>query len=159
MIKRNIVGIDNGVSGSIGIIQDGEYSQQPTPVIKQQDYTKKKKLVSRVDIHKFIEILRGVPDPYIVVERPMINPGRFQASLSAIRCLESMKNVFDLYGYSHSFIDSKDWQKVMLPSGTKGDKELKKASLDIGTRLFPHLTTKTDFDGILIAEFVRRRGW
>ena len=34
------------------------------------------------------------------------------------------------------YIDSKEWQKELLPSGCKGE-ELKTASRDIGCRLFP----------------------
>ena len=56
------------------------------------------------------------------------------------------------------YVDSKDWQKVLLPKGTKGSDELKKASLDIGNRLFPQFADNKhkDRDGILIAEYGRR---
>ena len=50
-------------------------------------------------------------------------------------------------------------QKDMLPKGCKGE-ELKKASLDIGNRLFPSFKTvkHPDRDGLLIAEWARRKG-
>ena len=61
-------------------------------------------------------------------------------------------------GIPYQFIDSREWQSVMLPKGTKGSDLLKKASYDIGKRLFPGLVEKQkDADSLLIAEFVRRR--
>jgi hypothetical protein len=45
----------------------------------------------------------------------------------------------------------------LLPKGIKGSDELKKASLDVGVRLFPKLPLKKDADGILIAEYMRRK--
>jgi hypothetical protein len=46
----------------------------------------------------------------------------------------------------------------MLPKGVAGE-ELKKASLDIGNRLFPMFTEfkHPDRDGLLIAEYARRQ--
>jgi hypothetical protein len=56
------------------------------------------------------------------------------------------------------YVDSKDWQKEMLPKGTQGE-ELKKASLDISNRLFPMYADfkHPDRDGLLIAEYARRK--
>jgi len=49
---------------------------------------------------------------------------------------------------------------VMLPHGVKGPAELKKASADIGKRLFPGQTEAIDkhkdADGLLMAEWARR---
>lgn len=47
--------------------------------------------------------------------------------------------------------------KALLPKGCSGE-ELKKASLDIGNRLFPQFDNikHPDRDGILIAEYARR---
>lgn len=88
----------------------------------------------------------------------MINPTRFTASICAVRCFESELSLIELMGCRHLFIDSKKWQSDMLPSGCKGE-ELKKASLDIGNRLFPNLSDfkHTDRDGLLIAEWARRK--
>ena len=61
--------------------------------------------------------------------------------------------------FSYEYIDSKEWQKVLLQKGVKGP-ELKKASQDIGCRLFPKLKDiiikQKDADGILIAEYCKR---
>ena len=48
----------------------------------------------------------------------------------------------------------------MLPKGIEGSAELKKASKDIGCRLFPSqadlINKHKDADGLLIAEWARR---
>jgi len=86
----------------------------------------------------------------------MVNPGRFQASISAMRALEATLNVLEFLELPHQYIDSKEWQKVMLPSGLKGADQMKKASQSIGKRLFPSITCTPDADGLLIAEWARR---
>ena len=49
----------------------------------------------------------------------------------------------------------------MLPSGIKGSKELKEASLQVGIRMFPFLKEtikkQKDADGILIAKYMQRK--
>ena len=53
----------------------------------------------------------------------------------------------------------KIWQKKLLPQGCKGE-DLKRASEDIGLRLFPSLRPvikkHKDADALLIAEWARR---
>ena len=161
-MKRTYIGIDNGVSGSIGIITpEGDSFSFKTPIKTEQDYTKKKKIVSRIDVDQLMAELRDRKNPFVVIERPMVNPKMFNATLSAVRALEATLAVLEILGLPYRFIDSKEWQKALLPEGTKGSVELKKASLDIGTRLFPGCKDyfKGDADGLLIAEHVRRQGW
>ena len=155
------VGIDNGVSGTIGIVGEGiEPIFVKTPVKKEQDYTKTKKIITRLDYSKFMELFSGLNknDICVVMERVMVNPTRFAATVSALRCHEAELIMIELLGCKHMFIDSKEWQKAMLPKGCTGD-ELKKASLDIGNRLFPQFEDikHPDRDGILIAEYARRK--
>lgn len=157
------IGIDNGVTGSIGIVgkELTYYEFMETPITFGQDYTKAKKNVSRVNVTTFAEVihtLKGYGLCVAVLERPMKNPARFDATCSAMRALEAELTVLELYDVPYMFIDSKEWQKEMLPKGVVGTKELKKASLDIGKRLFPEIKNKhPDRDGILIAEYARRR--
>ena len=162
-IKKVYLGIDNGVSGSIGIITPTEISNHKTPVFTQQDYVKKKANITRVDTIELLRILKEAIGDYkteevvIGIERPMVNPQRFVATKSALRALEATLVTIEQLGLPYQFLDSKEWQKVMLPKGATGE-ELKTVSLDIGKRLFPHLDTKglKDFDGILIAEYLRK---
>lgn len=155
------VGLDNGVSGTIGIVGEGiDPVFVKTPVKKEQDYTKAKKIITRLDYSKFMELFSGLNknDVCVVMERVMVNPQRFAATVSALRCHEAELIMIEILGCKHMFIDSKEWQKVMLPKGCSGD-ELKKASLDIGNRLFPQFEglKHPDRDGILIAEYARRK--
>lgn len=166
------IGIDNGVSGSICFLsQDGTtVDLLHMPVKKEQSYTKTKKNVSRIDHVRLNQIFESelvrfdsTPTQYIckvVLERPMVNPGRFQATSSALRALEATLVILEQWGLPIQYVDSKQWQKVLLPSGLKGP-ELKKASLDIGNRLFPSLKDfkHPDRDGLLIAEYARRMNW
>lgn len=158
--QRGWAGVDNGVSGSIGIIyEDGTYEFYKTPVRKEQDYTKAKKQVNRVMPLELTKILSKLsPASMVMIERPMINSTRFNASMSAIRCYEATITVLETLGLPYVIVDSKQWQKGILPSGISGD-DLKKASLDIGNRMFPE-TKKVkhpDCDGMLIANHCKQK--
>lgn len=160
-MSKVYVGIDNGISGTIGIVGEGiDAVFVKTPVKKEQDYTKAKKIITRLDYSKFMELFSGMNknDVCVVMERVMVNPTRFAATASALRCHEAELIMIELLGCKHMFIDSKEWQKAMLPKGCSGE-ELKKASLDIGNRLFPQFegVKHPDRDGLLIAEYARRK--
>lgn len=165
---KTYIGIDNGITGSIGIISS-DFSDVfflPTPTNSYLQYTKKKQFVTRID-HRQLRlelslILRGFDcNCLAILERPMINPTRHKASMSAIRSWEAILICLEMLTIPVEFIDSKQWQKQLLPSGLKGRSELKKASLDVGIRLFPQLRdlikAQKDADGLLIAEWARRK--
>jgi hypothetical protein len=156
---KTYVGIDNGVSGSIGIIPFTGSGARflLTPTKSCQNFQKDAKNITRIDAVTLHGILAHVENPFAVIERPLVNPGMFSATMSAVRALEATLLVLEWLEIPHMFIDSKEWQKVMLPNGTKGP-ELKVASKDIGTRLFPQFRDqfKADADGLLIAEWARR---
>lgn len=155
------IGIDNGVSGSIGVVNSNatvsHYYLTPTRLCL--NYTKEAKNINRVCVVAMEKILSQFPSSSLVLlERPMVNPGRFAATASALRALEATLIVLERLGMPFVYIDSKEWQTPMLPKGIKGSDALKAASLDVGSRLFPHLQDlfKGDADGILIAENARR---
>ena len=156
------IGIDNGVTGSIGIIKGSRHYLFKTPCFMEQNYTKAKGNISRIDHIALHDILEPycLQHPKVYLERPMVNPKRFKATVSALRALESTLIVVETLEIPHEYIDSKQWQKELLPKGVKGAPELKKASLDIGCRLFPKLKKEIvkqgDADGLLIAEYLRR---
>lgn len=133
------------------------------PTKKELSYTKEAKHITRVDTREldslFVSLKLKHPGERFLVglERPMVNSTRFNASLSAIRCLEATLIVLEVHEIAYEYIDSKEWQKVLLPKGLKGSDELKKASFDVGNRMFPHLRIKKDADGLLIAEYLRRK--
>ncbi len=157
---KTVVFIDNGSSGSIGIISDT--SPTPTyiltPIKSEQDYTKKKKNISRLDHVTFMRLLSGF-DPastIIFLERPLINSTMFNTSISASRVFESQLVIIEQLGFPHQIIDSKEWQTGLLPSSRKKGTTsaiLKKESMDLGLRLFPMFSDlikrHKDADGIL----------
>ena len=54
----------------------------------------------------------------------------------------------------YEVVDSKMWQKHLLPAGLKGEM-LKKGSLQVASRIYPFIDLKgfKDADGLLIARF------
>lgn len=156
--EKTYIGIDNGVTGSIGIVSLTGSQQEffKTPTFSCINYQKQVKNINRVDVAELRYRLRNVQNPIAFIERPMVNPGRFSASTSALRALEATLIVLEELKIPYQFIDSKEWQKEMLPKGIKGADVLKKASLGVGARLFPQFTFKGDADGMLIAEWARR---
>lgn len=175
----NYIGIDNGVSGSIGIISEFEVSLHTTPVKLCLNYQKVLTKINRVDVSELERLLpNDVGNSLCMIERPMVNPMRFDASLSAIRAFEATLIVLDRMSVPYSVVDSREWQRALLPSGLwkmtdgkvvngkkrKGGlkaepKELKFASLQTCARLFPSISLKgfKDADGLLIAKFCELR--
>lgn len=157
---KKYIGIDNGVSGAVGIVDDsGYFNWFIMPVISVPNYQKDKHNITRINV----PVLKGMLEEYSLtkcrafVERPMVNPVRFKASTSALRALEATLIVLESLDIGYSFVDSKAWQKEMLPRGTKGD-DLKTMSLGIAKRLWPKIDfpKKSDGDAILIAEYARK---
>ena len=157
---KTYIGIDNGVSGTIALISEDRTEFIKTPVEKVQDYTKAKKIISRLDALSFKAFLDGVEpsQAFALIERPMVNPTRFAATASALRCHEAMLIVIELLGIPYAFCDSKEWQREMLPKGFP-DGETKFFYLQVGNRLFPQFREfkHPDRDALLIAEYARRK--
>ena len=155
--KRVFIGIDNGVSGAITVLSESGsvLIHIKTPVKNCLNYTKKKAFHNRVNFKSLYNSLRVVKtNSFCMIERPMINPTRWVASTSALRCLEATEIVLEELQIPYQFIDSKEWQKVLLPSGLVKE-QLKKAADDVAKRLFPKLTI-VNSDSLLIAEYCRR---
>jgi hypothetical protein len=163
VVDRIYIGIDNGCSGSVAILNKElticRYVE--TPSKKEQSYTKTKQMISRIDYVALKDMLITYKDNAIaIIERPLVNPGMFKATISAVRALEATLIVVEELGIAVQYIDSREWQRALLPQGTKGSTELKRASRDIGCRLFPQhagiINKHKDADGLLIAEYWRR---
>lgn len=162
-MKKLWIGIDNGVSGTLGVVGEKNiFTKVPTKSVLK--YTKKKANVTRIDHANFFDLLSDIISNYsseeilIGLERPMVNPKRFKATSSALRAWESTLIIMERLSVPYIYIDSKEWQKELLPKGIKGAPELKKASRQVGERLFPHFkeVKHEDMDGILIAEYLKR---
>ena len=165
MQKKLFIGIDNGVSGSIGVTGAVEDFVK-TPTVKWLKYTKKKAFITRIDHKHLTGWLEAIifdaecvkEEVSVIVERPMVNPKRFNASTSALRAYEATLIVLENLRLSFEVVDSKAWQKAMLPSGVKGSSELKEVSKLVGEKLFPQFkdVKHPDRDGILMAEYLKR---
>jgi hypothetical protein len=159
------IGFDNGVTNNgVGVINSiGEARLYALPIKKELSYTKEAKHISRIDYPGLVSLMNLImkdfnsEDVRVGLERPMVNSTRFNASLSAVRALEATLIAVEEKRWAYEYIDSKEWQKVLLPKGLKGSDELKNASLDVGRRMFPKLNIKKDADGLLIAEYLRRK--
>lgn len=150
-----VIGVDNGVSGTVGVITDKTYFYWHIPVKKELNYTKTKQWLHRVDgieLKKILSLYEDISN--VLIERPMVNPGRFRATVSAIRALEATLIIIEDLKLPYRYIDSREWQKVLLPKDLEKE-ELKKASLQIGKRMFPEINFEgfTDADGLLIAKY------
>lgn len=169
MSHKIYIGIDNGVTGTIAWMGEGVNADMiETPVKSEQSYTKEKNNITRIDYPEVVKRLKEVinhldrpSEALVVMERPMIDPTRFQASLSAARSLEATLIAIESLRIPRMYVDSRQWQKALLPHGCKGP-ELKQASADIGCRLFPDresiIRKHKDADALLIAEWARREG-
>lgn len=155
------IGIDNGVTGAVGIISPDGPIFTPTPIRKELDYNKKAKYISRIDVRGLFRIFKeniAVDDAIVYLERPLKNPSLFEPSISACRAFEATLIVLESLHVRYEIIDSKQWQRKLLPKGLKTE-ALKKASLQVGRRLFPKIADQftSDADAILIAEYCRRQ--
>lgn len=154
---RTFIGIDNGVTGGITILSESGtvLLHAKTPVRNCLNYTKAKAFINRIDVEVMKEmLLQADTFTFCMIERPMVNPGRFKASVSALRCVEATEILLEELRIPYQFIDSKEWQKALLPSGLQKE-ELKKAADSVAKRLFPKVTV-FNADSILIAEYCRR---
>lgn len=161
------VGIDNGVTGSIGAVRhDGtDAIQMKTPVFSQQTYTKKKRNLHRIDrpaLKGLLAMFKRMADEdgheiKIVMEAPMINPRKFSASISAARAFEATLTVLEDMELPFETIPAVQWQKVIFPRGTV-EKDTKKLSNQMGNMLYPGKNSDghDDYDGLMIAEYARR---
>lgn len=153
-----IIGIDNGTTGSItalDVAMDTSVSIALSinmPVKEELDYTKEAKHITRVVLDGLVHELRELITSHdtlnirAVIERPMINPGRFKQSILAARAFEATIIALELLGIAYRVVDSRVWQKALLPSGLKGI-ELKKAAVQFVHKTFPKLDRSKDQDG------------
>ncbi len=187
-MSKIYIGIDNGSTGSIAILQEGKNLFFKTPIRMEQSYTKKKQMISRLDCSGFTDILHHIDMDMVdsdknnilaIVERPYTGV-QVKSTISAMRFLEATLILLEYYLIPYQYMDSKEWQKEILPEPSikystnkkmtqkERDKitgmksaQLKEMSRDIGCRLFPQLKEQIikhkDADSLLIAEYARRK--
>jgi len=163
------IGMDNGSTGTVGIVNTDRTICDffNTPIIKELSYnTTSKKFVSELDIEVFSNRVKGLigdsKEPiFAILERPFSNgQAMYRNSVKlAYGFFVLQKQSMKLMGIGYEVMDSKKWQKKILPPGTTSSGDLKRASKDIGIRLYPQfktiMTRQGDADGMLIAEYAR----
>lgn len=149
---------DNGVTGTIGLYGEGVAGFWQVPTITRLSFHKTPKKTLSISPEGLRTLLKSIGNNNLIAyrERPMINPGRWIASMSACRADEAETIVLEELGIKYTYCDSKDWQRVILPSsGQKGTTSalLKSESMEIGCRIFPQFEKAIrhhgDADGIL----------
>lgn len=151
------IGIDNGTSGSIGIIAGKDVKYIKMPSYRERNYTKKKQFIRRIDFKKLIEILCEYKNLRIkcCMERPYTSKFSKTALISA-RAFEATLLALQIFNIKPIIIDSLEWQNLYLPGKLIGE-ERKSASLLLGKKWFPSINFKRfkDADGILIAKYLQ----
>ena len=161
---KTVIFIDNGNTGSMGWYGEAGSGFCMVPVKTRMSHHVKPHKIKAVDGPALSCIIsdiikntgHGGEGVIVCRERPMINPKRWKASLSASRSDEAETIVLEAAGIPFIYVDSKTWQHGTLPSsGTKGvtSSTLKAESMAEGLRLFPEFSTlikkHKDADGIL----------
>ena len=148
-------------------------------LFRSLNYTKAKEYITRIKSDDLGRKLRKYADnATAVIERPLVNPGRWKATVSAIRCDEATRSILEILGIKFIYVDSREWQTPMLPkrtvlpkassTATPAEKAAHKAAADrfknetkdlslmVAQRLFPSVAFKKDGDAALMAEWARR---
>lgn len=156
-----IIGVDNGCSGSVGIIRDGVAVHfGPVPTQDYLHYGKKGTISQRLDRMALDKILlwdaaNSGFAARVYVERPFTaGPRMMNAAISAARFFEATIITLEDLGLGYEVIDSGVWQKPIL-GNVKGSAELKHASKLRGQQMYPQfkdaITKQGDADALLIA--------
>lgn len=172
--KTTYIGIDNGVTGSIGWLRSSidkkdEGIRIPsliqTPVINTQDYQKTPAKINRID-HRTLKALfeyifrvsHFTEEPLrVIIERPFIAPNRFKQIASGMRALEATLISLELAQEAYPsvkmklmFTDVREWRKILGFQGKAADTKVE--CQKYGEKHFPGLKGNSkDYDGLLIA--------
>ncbi len=137
LIKQNlsganlIIGIDNGTTGTMcsWILESGLIDFIETPSKRELNYQKEINYIDRLDHNNFKDwiknqiksaelVYKDKIKVIIILERPMVNPKRFDASLMAVRTYESTLVILQQMNLNYIVIDSKQWQHYFFGKET-----------------------------------------
>lgn len=181
LIKQNlsganlIIGIDNGTTGTMcsWILESGLIDFIETPSKRELNYQKEINYIDRLDHNNFKNwiknqiksaelIYKDKIKVIIILERPMVNPKRFDSSIMAVRTFESTLVILQQMNLNYIVIDSKQWQHYFFGKETTFI-DLKFESLKKGLEVvneyknldnIKNLITKHgDADALLITKF------
>lgn len=166
-MSKTIIGIDNGATGTIGIITPDKTHFFETPTAPYLHYGKRGSVSNRIDRKELTRLIREALDGIdytsvrVMIERPFTaGPMMIKAMLGAHRCFEATICVLEDLGLGYEVIDSAEWQAPSLGE-VKGSAELKKASMLRGLQMYPQfadlIKRHKDADGLLIAHHFAHR--
>lgn len=166
-MSRTIIGIDNGATGTIGIITPDKTYFFETPTAPYLHYGKRGSVSNRIDRAELTKTINSAIEGIdrnnvrVMIERPFTaGPSLIKAMLGAHRCFEATIITLEDLGLGYEVIDSSEWQAPML-GAVKGSAELKKASMLRGIQMYPQFSElikrHKDADGLLIAHHFTHR--
>lgn len=169
MSNRVTIGIDNGATGSVGIIHPGGVIFDEVPS-KPFLAGKSGKTITRVDhakLGEWIELnacAHGTvtrSNVFAYVERPFTGSAMMvNTMVLSARSFEAVIIVLEQLNIGYEVVDSKEWQRPLL-GAVRGSAELKRASLMRGSQLYPAhaeaIRSHGDADGLLIAHHFHHR--
>ena len=187
-----ILGIDNGVTGSIAMMDHSGkiVMHSPVPVYKEQKWTKPKtqKLKTKTKLvydeitmidadalqRMLVKYTSTISDIHCFLERPAISYAAawsMKTSISAAMSWAYVVYILKKLQIPRTDIDSKDWQKQLIPEAMgvnnkeymktlkagERNKLLKDAAYDLAKTLYPPLNSKDKGagDSICICEYGR----
>ena len=156
MSEQTIIGIDNGTTGTIAIYVGKKLVDfMLTPAFVQQSYTHEINNVSRIDVREMLTLLAKYnKNSFAVLERPMSDPTRYTASMTALRAYEATIVTLELCGINYLVIDSKRWQRHYL-KGSSGA-GLKHDCAKLAIKLYPQYKELIDHHGDADAIFIAK---
>ncbi len=163
-----IIGIDNGPTGSIGIMRDGQPVHfGPIPTQPYLHYGKKGTISNRLDrdalrslVFGKIPLITDRSAARVYIERPFTGSSMMiKSMLSSARFFEATIITLEDLGLGYEVVDSGVWQKPTL-GAVSGSDALKLASKLRGIQMYPQfkdaITRQKDADGLLIAHHFSR---
>lgn len=172
-----VIGMDNGCTGTIcsWILKNNDIDFRLTPSKHVLNYQKEINYLDRLDheeIQKWIKnqinnaklLYNDEIRIIIILERPMVNPQRFDSSLNAVRSFEALLVILQQLNLKYITIDSKQWQHHFFGKDTSF-MNLKLESLKIGidllrqykpknyTKMIEMTRSHGDADALLITKY------
>jgi len=157
-----IIGIDNGVSGTLAAFKNNkliDFKESFTKKWLKPTVKAKASYMTRIDVPALMGWLKNIikesDNARIIIERSMTDQRRLHATLSSHHAQEATMIAIELLNIPYMTIDSSVWQKREIP-GVKGSEFLKIASKEKCITEFPKfkklIEKHGDGDAILIAK-------
>jgi hypothetical protein len=164
-MHQHIVGIDNGATGSIAVITDRHNLTTfcPTACVLTMSPGKSGKKLSRLDRRWLRDLLTPLTADQVKVfiERPFTGQAMMvMQTIAAARFFEATICTLEDLEIGYEVVDSRTWQKATFGSQVTGSANLKLASLQKASQLWPKyadlFAKQGDGDSALIAHHFSR---